>query len=296
LRLQTAQIPDAVRRAFAASACFLTCTALTAPVALAGKWPFSDRSTTEQRFPVEQGALVTIDNVNGPIEVVGEDRRDVQLVAVRTTSARSQAALARANEEVRLDIDASPESVVFYVDGPFRCGQNCINDRGRNDYSVRYEITLRVPRRTDLDVQTVNDGEVVVRGVDGIQEVNNVNGGIEMTEIGGAVCAGAVNGEVHVVFTSSPRDSCSFESVNGDLDVTFPGDLSADVRVKTFNGEVYSAFDGTPLPPRAATVKAHKGGTTYKIDGRTGLRIGAGKVPIEFDALNGDVRLRRLER
>jgi hypothetical protein len=101
-----------------------------------------------------------------------------------------------------------------------------------------------------------------------------------------------VNGEVNASFTASPRESCSFASVNGDLDVSFPDGLSVDVRVKTFNGEIYSAFDSQPLPPETAIAEKEGRGTKYRV-GRGGFRIGGGGPVLEFDAFNGDVRIRR---
>ena len=35
----------------------------------------------------------------------------------------------------------------------------------------------------------------------------------------------------------------SFSSLNGDIDVTFPADLRANVKLETDNGDVYTDFD-----------------------------------------------------
>jgi DUF4097 and DUF4098 domain-containing protein YvlB len=266
--------------------------------ALADRWKVSDQADIRQSFELRDTSKPTrleVDNVNGSIEVVGEDRKDVQLVALRRTKARSEEALAQANQEVQLDIEANEGGVVLFVDGPFRCGKNCMNCRDNNRYHVEFEFQLRVPRRTDLDLKTVNGGEIVVRGVEGDFEVNNVNGGVEMTDQGGSGRVDVINGEVHIVFAQNPREASRFYSLNGDVDVSFRSNLAANLRASTSNGEIYSAFDGEQLPPRSVIREVEDGHTMYKLDGSSGLRVGSGGPEIEFETFNGDIRIRKLD-
>ena len=63
--------------------------------------------------------------------------------------------------------------------------------------------------------------------------------------------------------------------------------------MKTFNGEVFSDFRVRQLPARAPSSETRGGKRVYKTDGFTGLRVGAGGPEIEFDTLNGNIRILR---
>src|SRR5438105_671975 len=84
----------------------------------------------------------------------------------------------------------------------------------------------------------------LVSGVDGEFDINDVNGEVDLKNIGGSVVAHALNGHVLVTFNRiDPQKPMAFSSLNGDIDVTFPADLKANVSLRTDNGEVYSDFD-----------------------------------------------------
>src|SRR5215472_2192381 len=106
------------------------------------------------------------------------------------------------------------------------------------------DLTITVPVHTSVSLQTVNDGNIVVSGIDGELDVNDVNGEVDLKNIAGSAVAHALNGHVVVTFNRiDPGKSMAFSSLNGDIDVTFPPDLKANVSMRTDNGEVYSDFD-----------------------------------------------------
>lgn len=225
-----------------------------------------------------QAAEVIVDNVWGSVRVEGTSGRDVILTAQKTILAESKEKLQKAKEEVKLDITEKGNTVDIYVDGPFRCrdhegrGSRMQKDPG---YIVRYDFVLKVPFRTKLDVSTVNEGDVEVKNVEGDFEVENVNG------------------EVRVTFKRAPAGKCSFGSINGDLTISFPADLSADFRIKTFNGEVYSDFPVTYLPAAPAVREETKGKIVFRSDRFFGVRAGKGGPEIKMETLNGDILIKK---
>jgi DUF4097 and DUF4098 domain-containing protein YvlB len=126
--------------------------------------------------------------------------------------------------------------------------------------------------------------------------VSNVNGRIEVSGVRGSGRAVTVNGPVAVTFAQSPRDVSEFRSVNGNVVVTFPGDLAADLRLKTFNGQLLTDFDVQPLPVDTAVGQQRAGRFVYRSNGTTAVRVGAGGPQLTFDTLNGDVRILRAGR
>src|SRR5262249_23733418 len=116
--------------------------------------------------------------------------------------------------------------------------------------------------------------------------------------IGGSAVAHALNGHVLVTFNRiDPTKQMAFSSLNGDIDVTFPADLKANVSMRTDNGEVYSDFDVKLQPNSSAqTVEDNRGkGAKYvlKVDKNVRGTINGGGQDIQFKNFNGNIYIRR---
>src|SRR5262249_48890991 len=111
-------------------------------------------------------------------------------------------------------------------------------------YARPVDVTISVPVHTSLKLRAVNDGDIVVTGVDGELDVDDVNGSVTLNNISGSAVAHALNGHLHATFTRvNPQKAMAFSSLNGDIDVTFPADLKANVRIRSDRGDVFSDFD-----------------------------------------------------
>jgi DUF4097 and DUF4098 domain-containing protein YvlB len=167
-----------------------------------------------------------------------------------------------------------------------------------DSYQRTIDLTITVPTHTSLSLHSVNDGNILVSGVDGDLDINNVNGEVDLKNIGGSVVAHALNG--HVVATLNrvdPQKPMAFSSLNGDIDVTFPADLKANVSLRTDNGEVYSDFDVKvqPTAPQQ-TVEGNRGkGGKYKVKIDKNVRgtINGGGQEIQFKNFNGNIYIRK---
>ncbi len=264
------------------------------------RYPIRKTEEIKKVLPFPGGAAarkVVLDNVWGAITVEGADVEAVELAAVRTDYAKTEAAYQKGRAEVTLDISERDGAVDIYVNGPFRCdgrnGRNRFREQRNPGYEVHYDFILRVPRRVDLDVSTVLAGNVEVRGVEGTFDVGNVNGRVRLGDIAGHGSARTVNGRLDVGFRRPPAGECAFKTINGEVRLELPGEPSADFRLKTFNGEIYSDFPVTYLPARAATSTRREGKYVYKSDRSFGVRAGRGGPEIRLDTLNGDILIKK---
>ncbi len=262
--------------------------------------PIHDSETIRKTFTMASGTAhksLVVDNIFGSIEVTAIDGDQVQLVVNKTLRAESQSKLELARKEVTLDITDQPELLKLYVNGPFRCDCNdgCDGNRYHGDrdetYRVKMDFELQVPRNIDVELRTVNSGQIVVKGVTGEFLVRNVNGTVDMTDVAGSGTARSVNGHVKVSFREAPKENSAFGSVNGVIELSFPKNLSADFRFKTFNGGVYTDFPVTALPVRAVEEQHEGTKVIIRSDRYSGGRIGAGGPEIKVDTLNGDIRI-----
>jgi DUF4097 and DUF4098 domain-containing protein YvlB len=167
-----------------------------------------------------------------------------------------------------------------------------------DSYQRTIDLTITVPTHTSLSLHTVNDGNILVSGVDGELDINDVNGEVDLKNIGGSVVAHALNGHVLVTFNRiDPQKSMAFSSLNGDIDVTFPADLKANVSLRTDNGEVYSDFDvkvQATAPQQTVEDNRGKGGKyRVKVDKTVKGTINGGGQEMQFKNFNGNIYIRK---
>src|SRR5271168_382300 len=111
-------------------------------------------------------------------------------------------------------------------------------------YARAIDLSITVPVHTSLRLRAVNDGDIVVTGVDGEFDVDDINGSVTLNNISGSAVAHALNGHLLVTFNHvNPQKPMAFSSLNGDIDVTFPADLKANVSLRSDRGDVFSDFD-----------------------------------------------------
>jgi len=99
----------------------------------------------------------------------------------------------------------------------------------------------------------------------------------------------ALNGKVRVRFTENPKADCYFGSLNGNVEISFRAGLSANARLKTFNGKAYSDFPVSYLAPDRPVKKVENDKLLYKSGEFQGVRIGKGGPELKFDAFNGNI-------
>jgi DUF4097 and DUF4098 domain-containing protein YvlB len=196
---------------------------------------------------------------------------------------------------VKLDIGTEGGTIELYVDGPFRDRDGDGRNEWRNPgYQVHFDFDIKVPRRVDISLKTVTEGDISVNGIEGDFDVRNVNGKVTITEIAGSGRAHTVNGPVKVVFQRNPKEDCSFKTVNGDLDVYFTDNLSADFQLKTFHGDMLTDFPIKYLPLTPAVQGERKGGKyVYKGNRFVGVQAGKGGPEMTMDTLNGDILIHK---
>ena len=159
-------------------------------------------------------------------------------------------------------------------------------------------LLVQVPMNTSLKLSVVDDGDILVENVDGEIEVNNVDGDVKLIRVSGTVVAHTVDGDLTVSMSRiNPGKAMSFSSLDGDIDVTFPADLKASVKMHSKNGEMYSDFDIQPgAASHAPVVKDEraKGGkfSVHMEKGVTGSINGGGQE-IQFKTFDGDIYIRK---
>ncbi len=159
------------------------------------------------------------------------------------------------------------------------------------------DLVIQVPRTTSLEVRSTMDGAVVVEGVNGEIDINNINGPVTLRSVSGNTLVHTVNGDIEVVLARVAADKpLSFSTMNGDIDVTLPADVKANLKMKSEQGEIYSDFDinMTRQPARSeASEKTEQGKYRITFDKSLYGLVNGGGQEIAFNTFSGDIYIRK---
>lgn len=144
--------------------------------------------------------------------------------------------------------------------------------------SVSGEVKI-LASTTRLNAESVS-GDVLVRQASGDAKVSSVSGEIRIE--GGSfqqVKAQTVSGDLKYDGALSAGAECDFSSQSGDVVLTLPASLSADIQAETFSGAIESDFGG----------KAERSHGRGRLD----LSVGSGDGRIKVNSFSGEVRFRK---
>jgi len=262
------------------------CAAMLALCAVAAAEDSGERTTASFTDPSRPG-LLHIGLIQGNIIVKGDDRRDVSM---ETRSSRV-GVLSRAPEEPA-GMRRLPQQPSITV-----AEQNNQMSISSPNVNSTVDLQIQVPKRTNLQLSTVNDGDIRVEGVDGELEIGSVNGSITLSGVGGSVVAHTVNGKITAtVLRVSPEKPMAFTCLNGTVDVTLPASTRANLKLRSDNGSVYTDFVlGTLMQPSAAVEATRGSGGRYRVEVNKAIYGGlnGGGPEIELRTFNGDVYVRK---
>lgn len=168
---------------------------------------------------------------------------------------------------------------------------------GVESYKRTVDLTIQVPYSTSLKLKSYRDGDIIVENVNGEIEVEHYKGEVKITDISGSVVAYTYSGNIMVTFTKvAPEKPMSFSNYRGDIDVTFPADTPADLKMKSERGEIYSDFDISikQTPQKVASDSQRKKGK-YRISFEKYIHgsINGGGPEFHFKTYRGDILIRK---
>jgi DUF4097 and DUF4098 domain-containing protein YvlB len=268
----------------------------------AAQGPLHEERKESRRLQFSGQGVRTLDvrAVNGTIRVTGDGGADVRLEATMAFDAETKEALGMAQKNVT--VEGREEGATVTIAVRDAAAPTCGEQRDwrqpawwdRRRYDAEVTLTIQVPRDVRVRLCTVNGGEAVVDGTQGDFDVSNVNGRIVLKGMGGSGRASTVNGTIDAVFDAAPRAESLFKTVNGDITVTLPRDLAAELRIKTMRGGIYTDFDTVEQPvEREPSRRPGQPRFVYRRRGFTDYRVGKGGPELTFETLNGEVRIQR---
>lgn len=245
---------------------------------------------------------LVVKNIFGSIEVEGYEGNTIKLEVEKTITADDPKNVELGKNEISLGIKQEGNTIALYADAPYieykdgnlryiNCGQN-------NDIPYDYNLSfkLKIPKHLNIDVSTINNGEILVKNTKGnYVKANNINGGIILDNITGQTDVHAINGEVSISYANNPTEPSKYYSLNGDINITYQKDLSADIIFKSMNGELFTDFEIEKQYAKTSKNRTDKkNGVKYKYESKPVVQIGKGGMVFNFETLNGNVIVKKI--
>lgn len=227
----------------------------------------------EGTYPLNASGRISVSNVNGSITLEAWDKNEVKLVAIKTADSKERLA------EVEIKVESRPDHLDIETNYDKWKTRN--GGRWGNHGKLEVEYQLMVPRGAILnEIETVN-GSVEVSNFTNIVRISAVNGTVKAINIRGTAKLSTVNGEVIADFDRLDGGSkIALETVNGRVNLTIPSDSSATIKADSLNGNITNDF--------GLTVRKGKyvGRDLYG-------RLGSGDVQIKLNSVNGGLSVSR---
>jgi len=304
---------------------------LTVIVVLAAVHGFTQEETTQKLVvplsnPGEKGSI-EVNLINGSIHIVGYSGKEVIIeaseleeedlfkvdgawTAPSTDGRRSTGRTSSSSvwtvpdsddffgEEENDNINRSTEGMKKIGSASFHLTAEEKNNKvvvESDSWQQGINLNIKVPIDFDLQLTTVNQGEITVDNISGRLELENVNGSISASNVSGAAILNAVNGGIKVDFKSINGDTpMSFTTLNGDIEVVMPASTKATMKMKTDMGEIFTDFD---MEVKQQEAKVDKQGSQgkYKVEITKWIlgEVNGGGPQFTFQSMMGSFYIRK---
>jgi DUF4097 and DUF4098 domain-containing protein YvlB len=252
------------------------------------------REVTEKLFSFSSGGSIEIESQNGRIVVEAWDRPQVRVQMTREVRTSDDETARSIMKQLTADVTLSQSRLRIVSVYPKRQKVVGFWDLiGHGVQSANIHYYLQVPRHTSLDVSTAN-GEVRVRGTEGMLNASTTNGDIDVTGVRGGADVRTTNGEIRIArveglvdalttngsvaaeITKLPADGkMELQTTNGNVALALPRDVHAEVEANTTNGRVSINYN----------VSMNGVITSKSIRGK----IGGGGARITLSTTNGNI-------
>jgi len=215
-------------------------------------------------YTISPATRISVDGGdNGGVAFIGENRRDVRIVA-RVQASADDDATAR---EIARQIRVFTEGGKIRSEGP--------SNRSHTSWSVSYDVY--VPNQTNLEAITENGG-ISAKDVRGEMNFEATNGGIHLSDVAGSVRARTTNGGVvaNLSGTTWQGQGLDLQTTNGGATVYVPRGYNAQLETGTTNGGMRVDF---PITVRGSLTR------------HLSTQLGSGGPRVRVVTTNGGVHI-----
>jgi len=186
-----------------------------------------------QTYTLAADGRVQLENINGSVHITAWDRNEVKVDAVK--SANSQERL----DEAKIQVDARQDHISIRTEYPQH--DHTFNNNGWNN-PASVEYTLMVPRNARLDEINLINGGLDLTGIGGEVRASCINGSLNAQGLVGRAKLSTINGRLEAQFERLSGPPIELSSVNGSVALTLPSDAKAELEASTVHGGISNEF------------------------------------------------------
>src|SRR5215218_181904 len=118
------------------------------------------REEFHQTYPLSPTGRISLENINGGVQIKVWDQASVQVDAIKKAYRRDRLS------EARIEVNATQENIRIKTEYPYE-NQNFRSDERRYDNPATVEYSLTVPRKAILESIELVNGSINIDGVEG---------------------------------------------------------------------------------------------------------------------------------
>lgn len=253
------------------------------------------RDTVRFEEPAADATALSCEAVNGRMELTGEDRTSVSVVAYIEIRAEELEEGQKYLEKFRPVVKRNGDRIEVYGEYPKHAWS-------WNEMSANMDFSVTAPRNLKLMASCAN-GSITAVNMCGDAILETANGEISFVSKEssiGKLSAECANGEIDVS-VSELRGDCDLSTANGEIMMTISRVLAADVSLSSANGEIELVI------PDDASVKIDASSMTdgaIETDWGTvdedqfpgsefELTVNGGQHTIDCSTANGEISIRK---
>jgi DUF4097 and DUF4098 domain-containing protein YvlB len=219
----------------------------------------------QKTLPLEKGATLSLENINGDINIQGWDEDKVEITATERRgylqSPRFYSFGARPFEP-KIDVESS--------EGTIRVRTASIGKEEDELREVNYD--LWVPRPIKLDGIRNGQGAILIADTFGSAEIRQKEGDIKVRNFSGSLDILLGSGTVEAeLLDVRAEDKVVIETEQGDIVLFLEPGLEAQIEASAPEGSISSEIDfGQPLPAKKLLVEPGEGRASFSLTARHG--------------------------
>jgi DUF4097 and DUF4098 domain-containing protein YvlB len=218
----------------------------------------------ERTVPLSAGGTLILKNFSGRVEITGEPRTDVAIVAIRKAT-RDRL------DNIKLDVQSDGRTVRIDAN------KKAENWDEKNENVVETDFTIKVPQTANLDLK-VFSSPVQISGVTGTHKVHGFSSDLSLDRVTGSVDAETFSGRIYLAPAAWQQgQSVRAKTFSGDIEVRLPESAAGTIEFDSFSGDVDSQL---PLTLQSKSKRKLRASLNNASGGQ-----------LDFKTFSGDVRL-----
>src|SRR5919199_2530377 len=153
------------------------------------------RDEFHQTYRLSADGRITLHNINGAVHVQGWEREEVRVDAVKTAYARTRL------DEARIEVNANDDSFDLRTRYPYEDMTFTDEAPRRYDNPATVEYTLTVPRGARIENIELINGALDLTSLTGDVNASSINGRVTARDLSGTIKLSTINGTLEATFT-----------------------------------------------------------------------------------------------